>query len=151
MASPTDPVRERIEQLVESAQVVGSPALKLWDRRGPLTAQAFRRFWVEIDGGNLSDLNLAPAIGAGGVSHLERTYSVAIIWEQSTSHGKLSADAALMLDDLEQIASSIVRGSWQSATTGIEILKPGPWRTEELPSGALAARLTIDARVRREI
>ena len=66
MSGPTDPARDHIVTLIESTQVVGSPALRNWDRREPLNAQAFRRFFVRVTSGSLSRLADAPNTANGG-------------------------------------------------------------------------------------
>lgn len=151
MSGPTDPARDRIIALVEGATVTGTPAFRSWDRREPLNAQAWRRFFVRATAGSLTRLADAPNTSDGGTVYLSRTYTLTCRWEALT-RGTIGADSDQILDDLERIGLAIVRGDWQFASSGIMTLTPGSWSVVALPAGeGLEADLEIAARIRRTL
>ena len=151
MSGPTAPARDQIVTLVESTQVVGSPDLRNWDRREPLNAQAFRRFFVRVTSGSLSRLADAPNTANGGTVYLGRVYTVTCRWEALT-RGTIGNDSNLITDDMERMALAIVRGAWDYNTTGIMKLEPDSWNVQALPNGeGIEADLNIDALIRRDL
>ena len=134
MSGPDDPARDQIVTIVEATAVTGSPAMQNWDRREPLNAQAFRRFFVRATAGSLLRLADAPNTGDGGTVYLDRSYTLTCRWEALT-RGSIGNDSNMIVDDMERVGLAIVRGNWNYAATGIMKLEPQDWSVSVLPTG----------------
>lgn len=151
MSWPTDPVRIAIVEAVKDTVVIDTPGLVEFDRMAPLGRQAWRRFAVLAVGGGLGSLSEAPAIGSGGIIYVDRSYRVAVAYEQGKNRQSLGADSELMTDDAERIIAAIVRMNYDYPNTGLERLAPTAWRIVDLPSGGNSLEIDLEARVRREL
>lgn len=151
MTWPADPARAKIVEAVSAATVIGSPGLLEWDRGEPLGRQAWRRFSVLADGGDLTSLTKAPAIGAGGIVYVDRTYSLTVYYERGKNKQSLGKDSDALTDDAERLVGALCRMDYDTPTTGLELLHPRTWRVVELPNGALSLELELAAKVRREL
>jgi len=151
MTWPADPARAKIVEAVSAATVIGSPGFLEWDRGEPLGRQAWRRFSVLADGGDLTSLTKAPAIGAGGIVYVDRTYSLTVYYERGKNKQSLGKDSDALTDDAERLVGALCRMDYDTPTTGLELLHPRTWRVVELPNGALSLELELAAKVRREL
>ena len=151
MTWATDPVRDLLVTTVENTTLTGSPGFIEWDRIEDLGRQAWRRFSVLATGGNLQRLADAPAIGATGISYLDRTYLVEIYYERGRYQRSIGKDADVMTDDAERLMGALLRMDYDYPNTGLLSLKPAPWRITQLPTAAYSVEIELAARVRREL
>jgi len=151
MTWPADPVRAQIVAAVADATLIGKPVQLEWDRGERLGTQAWRRFSVLASGGNLESLLKAPAIGAGGLVYIEREYTLTVYYEKGKNRQSLGGDSDALTDDAERLIGALLRMDYDTPTTGLEVLKPAPWRIVELPNGALTTEIEMSALVRREL
>jgi len=151
MTWPDDPARAQIVAAVAATSLIGTPGLLEWDRREDLGRQAWRRFSVLAEGGDLTSLTKAPAIGAGGIIYVDRTYNLTVYYEAGKHRQSLGKDSDAMTDDAERMVGALCRMDYDTPTTGLELLHPLSWRISDLPNGALSLEITLAAKVRREL
>ena len=109
MTWPADPARAKIVEAVSAATVIGSPGFLEWDRGEPLGRQAWRRFSVLADGGDLTSLTKAPAIGAGGIVYVDRTYSLTVYYERGKNKQSLGKDSDALTNAAERLVGALCR------------------------------------------
>jgi hypothetical protein len=148
---PSDPARAKIVEAVAATTLTGTPSLLEWDRGESLGRQAWRRFSVLATGGDLTSLTKAPAIGAGGIVYVDRTYACSVYYERGKHRQSIGKDSDAMTDDAERIVGALCRMDYDTPNTGLELLHPRTWRVVDLPNGALSIEIDLFARVRREL
>ena len=151
MTWPTDLAPAQIVAAVAGASLTGSPSLLEWDRGESLGRQAWRRFSVLASGGDLTRLTKAPAIGAGGLVYVDRSYMLTVYYERGKHRQSIGKDSDALTDDAERIVGALCRMDYDTATTGLQLLHPRTWRVVELANGALSLEIDLFARVRREL